>query len=322
MTRISQSPHEVVQIALRDLAAPDSPRFGGIDAAHARVLAESAAPLPPILVNRCSMRIIDGAHRVVAARLRGQETIAAVYFEGDECDAFVLAVQLNVAQGLPLTVAERKAAALRILCAHPNWSDRAVAAIVGLSDKTVGAVRRRSTAEIPQSADRVARNGVVHRLDTARGRLRAVELLSVDPGATVRAVARAAGISETTVKDARQRLRRGVDPLPDRLRSASADGFRAAEPAVARRRVDVSAVLQRLRRDPSVARTESGRHLLRWLDMPGFDPANQQAAVRNLPDYHVGAVVELARQRAQALLEFARVLEARGAPDGANSPAE
>ncbi|PXX71721.1 ParB-like chromosome segregation protein Spo0J [Nocardia tenerifensis] len=322
MTGISPSVPEVVHIPLRDLAPPDSPRFGGTDPGHARVLAESAAPLPPILVSRCSMRIIDGAHRVLAARLCGYETIAAVYFEGDECDAFMLAVKLNVAQGLPLTVAERKAAALRILRAHPRWSDRAVAAVVGLSDKTVGAVRRRAAAEIPQSTDRVARNGVVHRLDTARGRLRAVELLSADPGATVRAVAHAADISEATVKDARRRLRQGVDPVPDRLRTASADEQVPAKEPATRRYDAVPAMLQRLRRDPSVARTESGRHLLRWLDMPGFDPANRQAAVRNLPDYHVGAVVELARQRAQALLEFARVLEGRGVANRADPPAE
>ena len=59
--------------------------------------------LSPILVRRCTNQVIDGVHRLIAARRRGQETIALRYFDGDEASAFVLAVSMNVAHGrLPL----------------------------------------------------------------------------------------------------------------------------------------------------------------------------------------------------------------------------
>jgi hypothetical protein len=45
-----------------------------------------------------------------------------------------------MAHGLPLTLADRLAAAARIVTACPYWSDRAVAAVAGLSPKTVTAV--------------------------------------------------------------------------------------------------------------------------------------------------------------------------------------
>jgi hypothetical protein len=56
--------------------------------------------------------------------------------------------------GLPLSLRDRKAAALRILTMEPETSDRAVAAKTGLSDKTVVTIRRRLGAEIPRSDTR------------------------------------------------------------------------------------------------------------------------------------------------------------------------
>jgi hypothetical protein len=56
--------------------------------------------------------------------------------------------------GLPLSLRDRKAAALRILTMEPETSDRAVAAKTGLSDNTVVTIRRRLGAEIPRSDTR------------------------------------------------------------------------------------------------------------------------------------------------------------------------
>lgn len=44
-------------------------------------------------------------------------------------------MQHNTHHGLPLTRADRKAAAQRILDIHPHWSDRAIAKVTGLSPK-------------------------------------------------------------------------------------------------------------------------------------------------------------------------------------------
>src|SRR4051812_15266194 len=138
------------------LPSEDYPRLGGVDEDHARALAETHQPLPPILIRR-SMRIIDGMHRFHAARLRGLPVIPAIIDESDD-DTFLLAVRANIGHGLPLTLRDRKAAAMRILRRYPEKSDRAVAELTGLSGKTIGAIRR-STEEIPQLALRVGKDG-------------------------------------------------------------------------------------------------------------------------------------------------------------------
>ena len=86
-----------VWLPIADLRPADSPRLDGVDLAHALRLAEVPAELPPILVHRQSLRVIDGSHRVRAARHRGQERIEAVLVDCDPPEAFVLAVEANVA---------------------------------------------------------------------------------------------------------------------------------------------------------------------------------------------------------------------------------
>ena len=135
---------EVVQ--LRDLDEfENSPRLSGENPEHTRRLAEVTNPLPPILVHRPTMTVIDGLHRMRAALLRGEQTITAQFFVGDAETAFLLAVENNVAHGLPLTLCERKAAAMRLIAMFPDRSDRSIAASSGISDKTVAGLR--SSAE-------------------------------------------------------------------------------------------------------------------------------------------------------------------------------
>lgn len=76
------------------------------------------------------------------------------YFDGTAEAAFALAVERNLAnpaEGLPLSVAERKAAAERIVSGRPELSDRSIAQGVGLSAKTVGEIRRRAAADGAQA---------------------------------------------------------------------------------------------------------------------------------------------------------------------------
>lgn len=78
-----------------------SPRVDGEDADHIRILAENADNLPPILVHRESMMVIDGAHRLRVSELLGSDHIAARFFDGDQADARLLAVAANIAHGRP-----------------------------------------------------------------------------------------------------------------------------------------------------------------------------------------------------------------------------
>lgn len=129
-------------VPIEALGSSYSPRVEGEDKEYMGILAESEAPLPPILVHRPSMKVIDGMHRLGAARLQGRQHIEARFFEGAERDAFLLAVVLNVTHGLPLSTADRTAAVERILSSHPQWSDRAVAVVAGLSPSRVSEIRR------------------------------------------------------------------------------------------------------------------------------------------------------------------------------------
>ncbi|MFF3334698.1 ParB/RepB/Spo0J family partition protein [Streptomyces sp. NPDC002888] len=268
---------EVVPIAC--LLPADSPRQGGEDDEHVRLLAESEAPLPPIIVHRPSMRVIDGTHRLLAARWRGSREIQVRFFDGPAKDAFLLAVKANVRHGLPLSAAERTAAAIRIIRTHPELSDRAIASATGLSAKTVGSRRLRVLADAGRPA-RIGKDGRVRPLSSAEGRRIAARLIAEDPTASLRSIAKRAGIAPGTVRDVRNRLERGKDPVPSRRRPASATPAtaprspRPAPPHLTSHQDPAplsaearEAMFRSLCRDPSLRMTETGRLLLRMMEV-------------------------------------------------------
>jgi uncharacterized protein YerC len=309
---------ECVVMPVRLLLPSDSPRLAGEDMGHARLLAESEADLPPILVHRKTKKVIDGMHRLRAAMLRGEQTIAVLLFDGTEEAAFVLAVRMNITHGLPLSLADREAAASRILGATPNWSDRVISDITGLSSKTIGAIRRREG--VGNDADyRVGRDGRYRPLNCDDGRNRAAELFEANPGASLRTVAREAGVSLGTARDVRRRLNRGEDPVPSRRRNDqnpseahSLEQRRRFRSAVG---IDETrsreAVIANLRLDPSVRYTEPGRRLLRWLDgyVNGLEDLQKYAAM--LPPHCGYAIAELAYAIADEWLEVAAQVHCR-----------
>ncbi|MEV4896409.1 ParB N-terminal domain-containing protein, partial [Nonomuraea sp. NPDC055795] len=184
------------------------------DVDHIDRLVESDATLPPIVVHRPTLRVIDGIHRFKAALRRGEKQISVVYFDGTEDEAFIRAVRENVAHGLPLTLPERKAAARRILSTHPELSDRMIAAHTGLAAKTVARLRESSRGEIPQANARLGADRRLYPMKASEGRLRAAQVITERPDAPLREVARLAGVSLATAHDVRHRVRRGEDPVP------------------------------------------------------------------------------------------------------------
>ncbi|NKZ08783.1 DUF1013 domain-containing protein [Actinomadura latina] len=302
---------DTVEVLIAELLPANSPRLAQVDE-HIQVLSEADTELPPILVHRNTLRVIDGMHRLRAAQRRGATSIYVRYFDGDEREAFVMSVRLNSAHGLPLTLADRKNAALRIINYHPEWSDRAIAALVGISDKTVGAIRRREGDNLPQPAARIGRDNETYPLSSMQGRLRASELFRQNPNATTREVARLAQISATTAKDVRNRLLRGEDPVPPKQRENR--GAAAGEAPVrtggpARRPPTIA--LSRLRTDPSLRFSESGRTLLRWLEALGSDPDEWVSIADSVPSHCAPAVAEMARQRSEDWRSFALALDRR-----------
>jgi hypothetical protein len=161
---------QVHLLAVRALLAADSPRLTGLDAGYVRQLADLGVDLPPVEVHRSTMRVVDGMHRLAAAKLRGEERIAVRFFEGTVGEAFVRAVELNAAHGLPLTQAERVAAAERIIVASPEWSDRRIAAVSGIGRTRVATIRKGSTGRDGQSNTRVGRDGRIRPVNAVKGR--------------------------------------------------------------------------------------------------------------------------------------------------------
>jgi DNA-binding CsgD family transcriptional regulator len=309
---------EVCAIPIRLLLDGDSPRLNGESTEHIRLLAASETPLPPILVHRETMRVIDGMHRLRAAALRGQQTIEAEFFEGNQADAFVGAVKANIEHGLPLTLADREAAAARIIRSHPHCSDRWIAAITGLAAGTVGSIRRRQDPSGSQVTARVGRDGRVRPLSSVNGRRIASDEIAKRPEASLREIARLAGISPATVRDVRERMRRGDDPISPRRPSGGeqiqvirpAPGRGPADPARGTAR-NAALLLQNLRRDPSLRLTEAGRSLLRWLEPRAAGPGDWRGFIDAAPPHCAYLVAELARSCAAEWLDLAKQLEHR-----------
>ena len=329
---LSEYPTKLVPVT--DLVLSNWLRVKGEDIKHVRALAEVEDELPPIVVHQATMQVIDGMHRVRAAMLGGVAYIEALLFDGAEDEAFLLAVWLNVAHGLPLSRADRMAAAVRIIRSSPQWSDRAIARAAGLSDKTVASLRRRASAsaEIPHLPDRIGRDGRIRPFSPAAGRRVAGDLITQNPDAPIREIAQRAGISPGTARDVRERLRNGLDPVPPRQRDASgsqppeprlagsrAGGSQAAEPRPgqedegARERY-LSArmtpkILESLRNDPSLRYNETGRVLLRLLALHTMSPADWEQLIGAVPLHRAQAVAQVARSSAEAWREFATRLE-------------
>jgi hypothetical protein len=310
-----------VAVPVRSLLRGESPRLEGENKAHIDWLAETEAVLPPILVERHSLRVIDGMHRLTAASLKGQKMIDVEFFDGNAAEAFLRAVEANVTHGLPLSQEDRRAAAVRIVASHPHMSDRAIAESTGLAAKTVAGVRR-STGEFPQLAARVGRDGRLRPLNSVAGRQLAAELLAENPEASLREIARGAGVSPTTARDVRSRLERGE--APSAAQNGGCDSPVSHCPAVqpvTRRTVPPSpaVVLEKLLRDPSLRHNEQGRKLLRWLQHNAIGAQERSGAIAAVPPHCSTLVAQLARHYAQMWLGLAQELDERAR--SANSPA-
>ncbi|MGW0908530.1 ParB/RepB/Spo0J family partition protein [Streptomyces sp. NPDC002853] len=314
----AEQEQEFTTVEISALRSGDSPRVEGEDRLHIIRLAETDSPLPPIVVNKRTMQVIDGVHRVFAAVLRGDTKIRAVFFDGSEDDAFLCAVQANVTHGLPLSLADRRTAAERILVSHAHMSDRAIARATGLGAKTIAALRGRAASPAPHV--RVGIDGKVRPLNSTEGRLRAAHVLAERPDASLREVARFAGISPATVTDVKRRLAAGEPPVKA-LSSPPVVGAKGrptepARPSQSRRReapekVDPGRALKMLMRDPSLRHKQTGRELLRLLHHNVTVMSQWPELMDAVPHHCTRTTADLARQYAESWAKIAEQLGKR-----------
>ena len=316
-------------VAISSLQTGHSPRLNEVSERHAQLLAERLAELPPILIQRHSMRIIDGMHRVRAAQINGESHILARFFDGDDDSAFIVAVAANIHHGLPLVLADRKAAATRIIKMRPEWSDRMVAKSAGLSWKTVGKLRRscRGPAEDTQ---RVGQDGKIRPVSSVDGRQRVVKHLADNPDSSLREIARASRVSPATVRDVRDRLKKGEDPITPKRRKAdrkvgiAAVGKGSLKGVIVSRRSTgpakphptPEAIIDSMMNDPSLRYTDSGRILLRWSNWFMLLPKLEQL-IERLPAHCIPGVQQLVLLGSEELTRISLKLEDRMHHDGA-----
>lgn len=260
------------------------------------------------------MRVIDGMHRLRAAKLKGERTIAVKFFDGTEDAAFVLAVQANITHGMPLSLKERRAAALRILSRQPHMSDRSIADATGLSAKTVNALRS-STADLPQSNARVGKDGRQRPVSPEEGRRRTADVIAANPDAPLREVARRAGVSLGTAHAVRKRIRCGENPVQRQHGARAARGGGVEEVVLLlpeRQRHEAAGALARLRslqQDPSLRFSAAGREVLRWLQVHAAATERWLDLIAAVPPHLVPIVADMALQCSDTLKEFANDLQ-------------
>ncbi|PTH86996.1 hypothetical protein C9J60_16520 [Streptomyces sp. A244] len=292
--------------------------------ARSRKPADTGAGCPPLLVHRPTMTVIDGNRRLREAKTHGRTTIAVRFFDGSVQDGHLLAVVLNMAHGLPPTLEERTAAAERILTSRPHWSDRCVADVAGLSGAKTAEIRRRLLGSPAPDAKRVGRDGRARAVDPSRGRERAAALLRQHPGASLRHIARQAGVSPATVAAVRDRIARGDDvAVASRpARGAGTGGADAGVPrteprparplAEAGQPADAVEIHRLLRRDPSLRLTETGRTVLRLLDAGAAVTRDKDAIAASVPPHCMSAVARLAEAYAKSWQLFAAEIQSMG----------
>ncbi len=312
---------DVVVVALEDLQVGPVPRDGGLNQAHVAVLAELDGQWPPILVARADHRVIDGHHRVAAAKVLGLREMRVRLFDGRPEDAFLEFVRCNVAHGLPLTLRERKSAAGRILAANPQWSDRRIARLCALSPATVGRIRPQegehgSGGARLQSAKADARIGLDGRTwspprDGVRAQI--VALLNERPQSSLRTVARAVSVSPETVRSVRNSLK--SEETGTGCPPADGPTVRESPQPMVRRMLDV---IDRPRSEPvpwqsdsAIASHEHGPTFLAWFDRTAIEMGDCRRHLDEVPLSRIYVVADEARKRAACWSSFASSLEGR-----------
>jgi hypothetical protein len=314
-------------------------RASGVDPAHIQLLSDAAGSvrLPSILVQKTGTRIIDGMHRIEVAKRRGEWSIKARIVDCSDEEALILAVKSNTLHGLPLSRADRISGAKRILAVHPDWSNRAVAVITGLSTRAIASLRNSTTG--PQlHFKRLGQDGKRHPVVPGEGRLRAAEYIAVHPEASVREVAHETDVSVGTAQRVRQGLRSGTLRVPDGAAFPAgeaegatdiADSESAADqvlvtcpipatrgPGSAGRRADPRllvwpVIAPKLTRDPALRYSDGGRAFLRWMASHSTQADEWREFVEAIPAHWLDDVRGIALGMSEEWRQFAEWINCR-----------
>lgn len=166
----------MVQIVLDRITIDPAlqPRVEGLELEHVQALQEAPATWPPIVVVQRDDQyiVVDGCHRLEAARQLGLAEVACeVQTEPEGSDLKAVAFALNREHGKPLTLADCKAEAERLLRAEGSQlSNVIIAKRCRLSDKTIGKIRSEleATSDIPRLTHRTGTDGKVRSVTSGK----------------------------------------------------------------------------------------------------------------------------------------------------------
>jgi hypothetical protein len=161
----------IVRMPLLSIIADDGnqPRTDDLDDAYVDQLAEIPEQWPPLTVvphTEGAYWLVDGFHRLEAASRLGLDTVlVSVSPMPADGDLATLGFNLNAKHGRPLTLADRRRQAQRLLERDPRQSDRSISERCGIAASTVARIREQlvTGAQIEQSAERVGSDGRTYR---------------------------------------------------------------------------------------------------------------------------------------------------------------
>ncbi|MDP9359375.1 MAG: ParB/RepB/Spo0J family partition protein [Chloroflexota bacterium] len=168
MTETMELPITTITV-LSDL----QPRVAGLDEAHVLALQEASEGWPPLAVVQQGNAyvLVDGFHRFAAAQNLGLARVPARLLPlPADGDLKGLAFALNAVHGRPLSLADRRAEAERLLREWPVVSNLEVSRRAGLAPTTIATIRARleEAAAIEAAPERIGADGTRYPVSTAR----------------------------------------------------------------------------------------------------------------------------------------------------------
>jgi ParB-like chromosome segregation protein Spo0J len=285
---LSASLSEARLVQITQLSFGYTPRRSPLDEEHVNSLVEVVDQVPPIIVDECTLMVIDGLHRTEAARRAGREELRAVLFSGSGVDAVALAISANLRDGKPLTRYERRAAASMLLKRVPQRSDRWVGEVCGMSHTTIARVRETtSAAALPV---RIGRDGRSRPIDGVPGQAAVAKALASNPGGSIRRVARLAGVAPNTARRVATKLARPEDPGSDPLLT---QGPTEEEPLI------------------DLTRLSGPQGDINWWERTAVFPGDLSAHFGELPIAELSDLIDECRRRAHTWHSIAEALEQR-----------
>jgi ParB-like chromosome segregation protein Spo0J len=298
-------------VAISELRTGYSPRHGALNEDHIARLAATPEAWPPLVVQQSTMRVVDGNHRLAAARRLGLVTLPVIFLDAGDDDALVEAIRLNAHHGLPLTLAERRDAARELLRLHPFWSDRSIAKAAGLSAGTVAQLRSVTLLEAAgckgfektkdgiKPVRRTGLDGRSRPVDPQLTRSLVAREVESDWSASLRTIAARTGVSPETVRSVRRSLVAATgehEPCGGPLPAEVSPSIIHVPP---------------LRRDPAFLSTEEGKQFLKWFLSRDIDLDEARRLADTVPLGRVYDVIDEAQARAAAWNSFASYLRER-----------